>query len=260
MRGPSGALLSRLRDNALKQAAANVVISDGMGAILAERTIPDQTIKVIHNWTNDETIQPLESSANELRAKWGLRGHFIVGYSGNLGRAHEIETVLGAARILKQRKDIRFLFIGGGHLVRSLQQRAAADGTGEMFEFRPHQDREQLSMSLTAADVHLVSLRPEVEGLVFPSKFYGIAAAGRPVVAVADPRSELAAIVMRERCGVVVRPGDGEGLAAAICELQANPEQREALGRQGRALLDRRYSRAHALRLWSSLVAEVAAS
>ena len=96
---------------------------------------------VIANWCDDETIRPLAQTNNSLRKAWHLAGKFVVGYSGNLGRAHDFETVLAAAERLRKEPRIAFLTIGGGRrfedLVRSVKDRGL-EGT---FPFRPIKKR-----------------------------------------------------------------------------------------------------------------------
>ena len=91
----------------------------------------------------------------------------------------------------------------------------------ESVMFRPYQSRERLSESLSAPDVHLISLKPNLEGLIVPSKYYGIAAAGRPAIFVGNPDGELARIIRDSKTGFVIRDGDGGGLAEAILKLAA---------------------------------------
>jgi glycosyltransferase involved in cell wall biosynthesis len=253
LNGPHGRLLKTLRDRSLTTAAANVVIGNGMADRVAELGVPRERIEIIPNWCDDAAIQPVPRCENRLRSEWGLDGKFVVGYSGNLGRAHEIGTILGAAEILRDRRDITFLFIGGGHLRDKLKCAVASRGL-QSFAFKPYQPPEQLAHSLSVADVHWVSLRPELEGLILPSKVYGIAAAGRPIVVVASPDGELAKVVRHHDAGLAVRAGDSAGFAAAIVRLADDPAARERMGRNARTMVEGTFSRAVALRRWTDLI------
>src|SRR5207248_2927152 len=115
----------------------------------------------------------------------------VVGYSGNLGTAHETDTLIEAAEILKDRADICFLVIGGGSRLSKLQEEVAVRDLRN-FVFQPYQTREQLPTTLTLPDIHWLSLRAEFEGLIVPSKFYGIVAAGRPMILIGSQTGELA--------------------------------------------------------------------
>lgn len=257
--GPVSMALSRARDASLRRAHANVVLGARMRETLEARGIEPSSIVEIPNWSFDDVIAPIEHAENPLRREWGLERKFVVGYSGNLGRAHEYDTLLDAARRLGDRQDIVFLFIGDGHHLAGCKQKVARLGLGDRFQFRPYQPQEGLSLSLGVPDVHWISLRPELEGLVVPSKFYGIAAAGRPTLAIAAPDGEIGRIVIREGCGVQVTPGDGAGLANAILRLQADPEMRAHQGAAARALSRSRFTRKLSLERWSAVLDAIAA-
>src|SRR5207245_8546702 len=125
MKGPLG--LGRgflqLRDASLRAADANVVVGERLAEIVRERGIAPERIHVIPNWCNDEEIQPIAPLDNPLRREWGLGERFVVGYSGNLGRGHEFETVLAAAERLRGDQRLCFLFIGGGNTFAELARR-----------------------------------------------------------------------------------------------------------------------------------------
>lgn len=255
--GFAGRPLRAWRDRSLKAAAQNVAIGELMRERLIRRGIHPGQVAVIANWVDDVEIAPHHVADNRLRAAWGLEDKFVVAYSGNLGRAHEYQTLLDAAGLLQQRTDLAFLFIGGGHHVEELQSAAAARGLERLFHFRPYQPRAELSASLGAADAHWLSLRTDLEGLIVPSKFYGIAAAGRPLISVASPDGEVGRLVRQHACGFTVSPGDPRALADAIAALAAAPALRAAMGRRARAMLDENYSKAAALARWQALLEAV---
>ncbi|CAN5555304.1 glycosyltransferase family 4 protein [soil metagenome] len=253
MHGWLGRRLRRWRNASLHRARLNIAIGERMAERIAAEGVPADRIVVMPNWSDETAIRPLARAAVALRDEWGFGDAFVVGYSGNLGRAHEFETLLGAATLLTMRDDIVFLMIGGGHESARLAARVADEGLASRFQFQPYQPRERLSESLGAADVHWLSLRPEMEGLIVPSKFYGIAAAGRPVIAVTDLDGEIARIVRREDCGVAVAPGDCAGLAAAIETMASDATRVAAMGRAARAVLERDFGRLDAFERWDRL-------
>jgi glycosyltransferase involved in cell wall biosynthesis len=108
--------------------------------------------------------------------------------------------------------------------------------------------------------VHLASLIPSLEGLIVPSKFYGILAAGRPVVFVGDPDGELARSITKSRCGYVVAIGHSDDLLAAIDGLRTATDLRLAMGLAARELLCARFSTQRALERWIALLDEVGAA
>ena len=114
-----------------------------------------------------------------------------------------------------------FVFVGGGAKRAPLEREALKRGLSN-FRMRPYQPKERLGEKSSIGEVHLVSLNPKLEGLIVPSKFYGIAAAGRPTIFVGSPRGEIARTLAHHRCGYTVSPGDGEAMADRILELASN--------------------------------------
>jgi colanic acid biosynthesis glycosyl transferase WcaI len=252
---PVAPLIAAARNASLKFATFNVAIGERMSDRLKRCGAPPGRIRIIPNWCEDEAIHPLPRQENRLREAWGLQDKFIVGYSGNLGRAHEYATLLDAAERFRDDQNIIFLFIGGGHLTDKMKREIEQRGLASMFQFRPYQEERLLPLSLSIPDVHWISLRPEMEGLIVPSKFYGIAAAGRPTIAVCDPAGEISTLVERHDCGIVVEPGDGAALAAAIRSIMRDPQRGAEMGRNAREMLDRSFSRLSCLQKWEDLFA-----
>jgi glycosyltransferase involved in cell wall biosynthesis len=251
LRGPVGGMLSALRDVALRRSALTVAIGQRMADRIARHGVSPDRIVTIANWSDDEAISPSATNSPVLRKDWGLPADaFVLAYSGNLGRAHEADTLLAAAGLLARRSDIWFLFVGGGHAQTELRRNAMAAGH-ERFVFQPYQPRARLSESLAVGDAHWLSLRPEFEGLIVPSKVFGIAAAARPIVAVCDPAGEVPAMIAETRAGVSVAPGNAAGLAAAIVALADDRTACRAMGDRARAMLQRRYQRRTALDQWA---------
>ena len=256
-RGPLGRALTMARNASLRSAAMNVAIGARMRRRLGEASVPCEKTAIITNWCDDIAISPQPRDANALRREWGLADKFVVGYSGNLGRAHEYQTVLGAAVALRDEPDIVFLFIGGGHLTNNLRRDVEAHGLASRFQFRPYQDATLLSQSLSVPDIHWLSLNPELEGLIVPSKFYGVAAAARPIIAVTDSDGEIASLVRQFDCGAVVAPNDSAGFAATVRAWRDQPATLADKGRNARALLDRHFRKQDSLEKWDRLLTVV---
>jgi glycosyltransferase involved in cell wall biosynthesis len=234
-----------------------VVLGERMRATVA-RLEPRcaQRIEVIHNWADGDALRPL-AGTSPLRAPWGLEGKFVVAYSGNMGRVHDLDTVLEAGERLRGEAGVVFLFIGDGHQRLRLESEARRRGLANVV-FQPYQAREQLAASLGAADVHLVSLLPALEGLVVPSKFYGVLAAGRAAIVIGDPEGEVARIARDGDCGLSVAAGDAAGLARAILSLRDDPARCASMGANARAVFDAQYDRRHAMALWEQALERAA--
>lgn len=255
MRGLPGALAKGLRNVSLRQAHINVVLGDRMAEVI-NPVAPNP--RVIHNWALGNLIRPLEFNESELRRAWSLQNRFVVAYSGNLGRAHEFNTILGAIEALREDDDVMFLFIGGGKQLGEFRNEVHRRSLTSRVMFQPYQHLERLAHSLAAANVHLITLQPSLEGLIVPSKFYGIAAAGRPTLFVGDIDGEIPRILRRFKCGYAVATGDARGLAAYIRELRENPERAFAYGANARRALEQHFDRAIAVAKWAELIDEAA--
>src|SRR6266849_4632252 len=217
--------IAALRDRSLRAARINVVVGQRMVRQVLSHKVSPNRVHVIPNWTDDEDILPVPHASNPLRRRWGLEGKFVVGYSGNLGRAHEFDTILTASERLKNHPRIVFVCVGGGNSFDDLSRRVEERGLHRTFRFFPYQDRSILKYSLGVADVHWISLKPQLEGLIVPSKFYGVAAAGRAVISISANDGEIAQLVEQNGCGIVIEPGDAKGLANALIELSSDAER-----------------------------------
>ena len=242
--------LKGLRNRACLMAEWNVVIGERMADRLRREGIPADSIRVIHNWADARAVRPIPHGDNPLRRQWNLEGKFVIGYSGNLGRAHEFETIVQAAERLSCRPSIRFLFIGDGAQLALLQEEVERRGLLNVI-FRPYQPRERLAYSLSVSDLHVVSLRPGLEGLIVPSKFYGIAAAGRPVLFLGSADGEIAQILQQHRCGFCVGIGELEQTVSHIERLANDEVECRRLGKAARTALETYYEKHTAFKAWN---------
>jgi colanic acid biosynthesis glycosyl transferase WcaI len=102
--------------------------------------------------------------------------------------------------------------------------------------------------------VHWISLNPELEGLIVPSKFYGIAAAGKPIIVIAAKDGELARLVQQHDCGVVIAPGDAGALASTLLRLSSDPGVLAGMGMRARKMLEAHFTRHKGLERWRQLL------
>jgi len=214
-------LLISIRNMSLKGAYRNVVIGETMKDRLVSIGIKDEKIITIPNWSDSEMIKPVPLTENRLRNEWNLTEKFVIGYSGNMGRAHEFDTILNIAESLKDGSDIVFLFIGEGAKRQWLMDEVNKRDLTNVI-FKPYQSRENLKYSLSLPDIHLISLLPNLEGLIVPSKYYGVAAAGRPCLFIGDINGEISRILKSHKCGHSVEIGDTEEAVRYILELKNN--------------------------------------
>ena len=247
-RSPLNRTLKKWRNASFRKAFDNIALSRGM-ADRIRQAAPGAPVSVIPNWADGAKIRPVAPIENALRREWQLSDKFVVCYSGNLGRAHEIDTMVGAAERLREHPSIRFLFIGGGYQWPKLRK-AVSERSLTNVIFHDYRPASGLSESLSAADVHLVSLRPEAESLVVPSKLYGILAAGRPAIYIGKENSEEAKMLSAARAGFGVPAGRADLLAGALTELAADLDRTRAMGLNARHVFDENFDAPIALRAW----------
>lgn len=248
-------LLRAGRDSSLRVAQVNVVLGTRMRDYLGSRGIAARCIRISENWADERSVFPVPASESALRKRLGLCDGFVVAYSGNLGRAHDEQTLLQAAELLRGEPGLDFLMIGGGAKMRALEDQARARGLRN-FHFLPYQPRHALNDILAAGDVHIASLLPQLEGLIVPSKVYGILAAGRPIIFIGDPQGEVPRLVGSAGAGLAVAIGDGEGLRDALLRLKGGRDELQAMGAAARRLFEARYTLSAAVDRWRELLCD----
>jgi glycosyltransferase involved in cell wall biosynthesis len=253
------ALLLAARDRSLRRARMNVVLGRIMRERVLARGVDAARVATIPNWAEPHAIVPLPTQDSSVRRKLGLEGKFVVGYSGNFGRAHEFGTLVAAAGSLRADDNIAFLMTGAGARSGPLQEAVRRENLAS-FVFQDYQPPEMLSDSMAAADVHLVSLLPALEGLIVPSKIYGILAAGRPAVFIGDPTGEVASLLREHQCGVSIAVGDAAALTAELRALRADPPRLQAMGRRARTASLEHFNCERSAQAWLEFIPKVAPS
>lgn len=256
------AALHAPRNWSLRQAARNVVVGEGMAKTLHQSGVEPSAVSVLQNWSDGTRIFPLDPEQNSLRSAWGLGDSFVVGYAGNLGRAHDIDTILPVIHAFSGEKPnsrmpkVTFLFVGGGALRPSLEREVTRSGLANVV-FQDYQPREQLAATLSVPDLHLVSLNPKLEGCVVPSKIYAIAAAGRPAIFIGDPSGEVARIINDTKMGFAVPTDAWQHLRDCILQLAGNPQMKMEMGERARRAFEQYWDKPIAIRKWAKLLNDV---
>ncbi|MFA5787810.1 MAG: glycosyltransferase family 4 protein [Actinomycetota bacterium] len=244
----------------LRRAATVVVIGEDMARRLVVKGVLAERIQVIPNWSDSAVVMPADGGA--FRQSCGLDGGLLLMHSGNVGLSQALDTIVDAVALLGPDGNrpggdrVALAILGDGAGKAALEQGVRQKGI-EAIRFLPRQPKEKLAECLSAADIHLVSLKRGLAGYVVPSKVYGIMAAGKPFIAAVDPDSEVAGIVRRHRCGVLVDPEDPVALATAVRELAADPVRRQEMGRRGREALLAHYDRPLAAERFETLLKSV---
>ena len=251
---PVERVLRGIARTALKEADAVIVLGEDMKKEAIRSGASPEKVTVIRNWADPEVVFPVPREENRFRRELGLDGRFVVAYSGNLGVSHDFRDLMAVAEELAPRDDIRFIFVGDGVRLGEVKELAASRRLPNII-FRPYQGFFALAESISAGDVHFVSLRSGFEGLVVPSKVYGIMAAGRPVIYQGEGSGEVARMVEREGIGFVIHPGDRAGLRDRILLLYRDRAARERMGEAARRVLLEKYSAASGLARYRRVLA-----
>lgn len=217
------------------KANAIIVLSSSMKERIVE-VCPEvkEKITVIHNWADGKVIIPRVKQDNWFAQENGLVDKFTILYSGNMGRCHDMKTIIDAAHSLQKYQDkFQFVFIGSG-----AQQEKIAEEADKLslnnFSFLPYQKKEHLPYSLTACDISLISMAEGMAGVVAPSKLYSTLAAGNAVGVVCPQSSFLNHLIKDAGCGQSFANGDSQGLADFFWQLYQNPDLSAKMGKASR--------------------------
>jgi glycosyltransferase involved in cell wall biosynthesis len=216
--------------------------------------VPRDRVHIIRNWANTEVVRPVPPHENRLRGAWQLDDRFVVMYSGNMGVSHSFDELLRVARQLRKETEIVFLIVGGGRRLGQVRRYVEEHGLDNV-RFQGFQPYARLAESLSAGDVHFISLRSGFEGLVVPSKAYGVLAAGRPIIYLGDPGGEIGRMVSTDNLGIVVAPGDVDGLRTAVLKAFQDARWRQSVGERARGAAEVRYSMARAMSAYAGVLA-----
>ena len=240
------------------QAESIIVLSSSMKDRIVE-ACPEvaNKIHVIHNWSDGNFIQPMKKKDNWFAQEYGFDHKFTILYSGNMGRCHDMNTIVEAAQLLKDYQDkMQFVFIGSGAQQKPIKAKVNQLGL-ENFSFLPYQKRDNLPYSLTSCDVSLISMAQGMEGVVAPSKLYSTLAAGNPVGVICPENSFIQRLVMDAQCGQSFRNGDARGLADFLLKLSENYQLCEEMGYNARQYFCRHFTKAIAISKYLEVIGKI---
>jgi colanic acid biosynthesis glycosyl transferase WcaI len=195
---------------------------------------------------------------NPFSRRHCLHDRFVVSHAGNLGYVYDVETLIDAAALLRDRSDILFLVVGDGVAKPPLVAQATRLGLSNV-QFLPFQPTHELPALRATSDTQVSLYRSGSARYSMPSKLYEIMASGRPLLASADPDSDVARLVAETGCGLLVPPGDPRALADAVLRLRNDPALAGRLASAGRAAAEASYSRDVVVDAYERLLRQVAA-
>lgn len=241
----------RMHRGALKQADRVIVLGDDMRDRIIAKGVRPERVAVVRDGTSFPASAPERSDPVVQEIRSGFP--FVVLHAGNLGFYGAWGTLLEAAKILRE-EYTGLVFIGDGANRTALETAAADCANVRFLPFRPV---EQVPHVMMAGDLHVVTVRRGLEGVVVPSKLYSILAAGRPVLAVAAATSDAARIVVESGCGLAADPDNPAAVAAAIRTLRSDPARLAEMGRRARETA-KKYARVNELERFVGIMDEVA--
>jgi hypothetical protein len=228
----------------LRRAVDVVALDRFMAGRLNRKFDASSKMAVIPPWPHDEHLDPVPHDQNPFRKAHGLDGKFVIMYSGNHGLTTPVTTVLKAALKLQHRDDIVFMFIGGGHGKKEVEQ-TIKDNSPKNIRSLPYQPMDQLRYSLSAADVHVVTMGNEVVGVIHPCKIYGAMRIARPILLVGPEPCHATDLLAEASCGWRIAHNDIDAAVKSIEQIAATPRaELAAMGQRGSDLIDRKYSMA----------------
>ena len=230
-RGPIALLLEAVNRFYLRRCALIIVLDRFMADRLRRRGVTDDRMLILPPWAHEEHIQPPPRSQNPFRQRHNLDGEtFVVMYSGNHSPANPLTTLLDAAVRLKDDPSIKFLFIGGGLAKRDVEAAIATHALTNVLSL-PYQPLSELGNSLSAADVHVVSLGDNLAGIIHPCKIYGAMNVARPILYFGPKPSHISDLLESLNIGWHVAHGDIDGAMAALAEARSkSPDELADMG------------------------------
>jgi glycosyltransferase involved in cell wall biosynthesis len=252
-------LLRPLRNAAWRRAAACVTLGEEMAGVVRAAKVATNRISVVPNWAPRGLGPCPPAETRRLRSEWSVDERFVVGYSGNLGRVHDLTGLLDVAENLREDRRFAFVFVGQGAGLARLREEAEARALANV-RFLPPQPRAELTASLSAPDLHVISLREGCERFVFPSKLYGAVAVGRPVLVLAAPTAEIARLVEAAGIGAAFRPSDAAGITRFLRSLAEDSSRLQQLSAAALRFDQQHGGPAAAIRSWTALLERVAAA
>ncbi len=237
--------------------AAQVVVLD---RYMAERVIAKcdvaNKVTVIPPWPHASSTDVDAEQVASFRRAHGLDGRFVVMYSGNHALQHPLSTLLAAAGRLADDPRFVFVFVGGGAGKKAVDELIRLGATNILS--LPFQPLETVGVSLSAADIHVVTMGDEVVGIVHPCKIYGAMAVGRPVLFFGPDKSHGGDLIRASGGGWRIDHGDVDGAIAAIRGAAAmEAKQLAAMGRRAANAVSESLSRDVSRRRLCDLVERV---
>jgi len=224
--------------------ATNVIALDRFMAkrTIAKVDVSDQ-LAVMPPWPHEDYLDVVKHEDNPFREEHSLSGKFVIMYSGNHSIVHPITTLLEAAVRHKDDPRLVFMFIGGGLAKKDVERTIENDNPGNIITL-PYQPIEDLKYSLSAADIHVVSMGNEMVGIVHPCKVYGAMAVARPLLLLGPRPCHASEIIDEYNIGWCIEHGDVDQAVSTIkTMLDTSPSDLADLGKRAQEVISTKFSK-----------------
>jgi len=255
VRNPVVILLSRWLEKLLYNRAALIIVnSPGFIPHIVAKGIREEKIRIVPNGVDTSLFKPEDNGLN-LKKRLGLEGKFIILYAGSLGKSNDIGTVLDAAHLIRDKKDIVILLLGGGNEKEHLEKRVAKENLKNVI-FLPPVAKSQMPEYIAASDVGLAILKDiPLFNTTYPNKVFDYMAAGRPVLLAID--GVIRKVVEDAGAGIFISPGSPRMLADGMQVLYENREAGRKMGMRGRKYVELYFERKEQSRLLEEILLEL---
>lgn len=213
---------------ALRRAARVIVLGEDMRDRIVAKGV--DAARVVISRDGIEIPEALPSPDNAVAKEIRGDNRFTLVHAGNVGFYGAWQTLISAVRMLES-DGVGLVFIGEGAMKPQVEAMAAGCRAIRFLPFRP---ASEVPLVLSSSDMHVVTVKRGLEGVVVPSKLYPTLAAGRPVLGIAPEESDVVRIIQRTGCGIAADPDDPGKVADAIRGILRNPEQLRAMGCRAR--------------------------
>ena len=251
-RGPINTALRLLLRNVIGRSSSTILLSQSMKSRAIREYGFEQKYHIIPNWAVESAVS-VQRSSNPLAISWNITEQFVVFYSGNFGRLHDLLTILEAARLCIENTNILFLFVGGGAQFNLIKNYCDTFSLSNVM-IRPYVSRELLPFSLQLADLSIVSLKPGSDDTVSPSKIYGPLSSGKPVLLISSPATQLSKEMIQENFGFHIETGDSPTLADLLHELSNDHQPLAELGNNAHSYYHRNLGRDKSIQMYRDLL------
>lgn len=235
--------------------ASSIVVHSERNSHHVKQIVPEKEVFVVENWTDEDRVKP-GPRVNEFSLKHNLVDKFVVSFAGTIGFAQDVKSIIEAAAILREYKDILFIIVGNG-----AKKKEAEDLIEKLkltnVRLIPPVPPDEYPLVLHASDVSLATLVKDLKTPVVPSKIVSIMSAGVPVIASLDENSDAHILIRKAQCGFSYPPERPELIKEGILKIYNDPVLKKTLGDNGRKYVVENLSTKKAAQKFLKIFSEV---